>query len=414
MTAELIAVGTELLLGGTANLDAQIISEKLSELGINVYYHTVVGDNDGRVRSAVEIAKSRADIIITTGGLGPTYDDMTKETLAAAFGKPLVLYPEEEARVRAWFSGVGFTFTDNNLRQAYFPEGSEILANPIGTAPGCAFESEGKHVIMLPGPPRECKKMMYEQAVPYLQKISGGSEIVSHTLFIYGMGESAVEDKLRDYMLTLNNPTLAPYAKPGEVQLRVTAKAATHAEAEAMIAPVVERVKATLGDMVYGVDIGSLENCVLKLLKERGKTLATAESMTGGLIAKRITDISGSSEVFRGGAVVYSDEAKIGLLDVAPETIAAHTAVSKETSWEMAVGATAKFGTDYAVAVTGFAEGEGNTFITVVRKEVRSDNRFDFKFDTREIPLGFDRDRSRTMAAHVAFDMLRRMIITEG
>jgi len=404
MTAELIAVGTELLLGGTANLDAQIISEKLSEIGINVYYHTVVGDNDSRVRAAVEIAKSRADIIITTGGLGPTYDDMTKETLAAAFGKQLVLYPEEETRVRAWFSGVGFTFTDNNLRQAYFPEGSEILANPIGTAPGCAFESDGTYVLMLPGPPRECRKMMYEQAVPYLKRICGGSEIVSHTLFIYGMGESAVEDKLRDYMLELTNPTLAPYAKPGEVQLRVTAKAATHEEAESMIAPVIENVKATLGDVVYGVDIGSLENCILELLKEHGKTLSTAESMTGGLIAKRMTDIHGSSKVFHGGAVVYSDAAKIAVLGVNPDTIAKHTAVSAETALEMAQGAANKFGTDYAVAVTGFAEGEGNTFITVINATTG-----DVK--THEIPLGFDRDRSRTMAAHIAFDLLRRMIL---
>jgi nicotinamide-nucleotide amidase len=338
---------------------------------------------------------------------------MTKETLAAAFGKGLVLYPEEEARVRAWFSGVGFTFTENNLRQAYFPEGSEILANPIGTAPGCAFEADGKYIIMLPGPPVECKKMMYEQATPYLQRVCGVAEIVSHTLFIYGMGESVVEDKLRDYMLTLSNPTLAPYAKPGEVQLRVTAKAVTHDEAEAMIVPVLERVKATLGDVVYGVDIGSLENCVLQLLHERGKTLSVAESMTGGLIAKRITDISGSSEVFLGGAVVYSDEAKIELLDVNPKTIAEHTAVSQQTSIEMAYGAISKFGTAYAIAVTGFAEGEGNTFIKVAKREWDEASQYRCTYDTREVSLGFDRDRSRTMAAHIAFDMLRRIILTE-
>ncbi|MDR2360272.1 MAG: competence/damage-inducible protein A [Oscillospiraceae bacterium] len=417
MTAEIISVGTELLLGGTVNSDAQIVSEKLSELGINVYYHTVVGDNDARLMDAVRIAANRADIIITTGGLGPTYDDMTKETLAKAFGKPLVLYPEEEARVRAWFSGAGFSFTENNLRQAYFPEGSEILANPIGTAPGCAFHSDlgGKRiaVIMLPGPPRECRKMMYEQAAPFLKKLAGMGEIVSRTLFIFGMGESAVEDKLRDYMRSLTNPTLAPYAKPGEVQLRVTAKADTHALAEEMIAPVIERVQSVLGDAVYGVDIGSLENCVLKLLRERGKTLCAAESVTGGLIAKRITDISGCSDVFRGSAVTYSDRAKIELLGVAPETIAEHTAVSEQTVIEMAAGALSKFDADYAIAVTGFAEGEGNTFIAAAERSSGKDT-FNFRFDTREIPLGFDRERSRAMAAHMAFDMLRRMILAGG
>jgi nicotinamide-nucleotide amidase len=264
--------------------------------------------------------------------------------------------------------------------------------------------------------------MMYEQAAPFLKELVGAGEIVSHTLFIYGMGESAAEDKLRDYMQSLNNPTLAPYAKPGEVQLRVTAKAETHEIAEEMIAPVIDKVRSVLGDVVYGVDIGSLENCVLQLLRERGKTLCAAESITGGLIAKRITDISGCSDVFRGSAVAYSDSAKIELLGVSAETIEAYTAVSEQASIEMASGALSKFGADYAVSVTGFAEGEGNSFITVAKRAVVSESclsgdaeaRYEFDFDTREIPLGFDRDRSRTMAAHIAFDMLRRMILTDG
>ncbi|MDR0818204.1 MAG: competence/damage-inducible protein A [Oscillospiraceae bacterium] len=403
MNAELIAVGTELLLGGTANLDAQIISEKLSELGINVYYHTVVGDNDARVKAAVEIAKSRADIIITTGGLGPTYDDMTKQTVAAAFGKELVRFADEEKRLRDWFSAPGYKFTENNLRQADFPEGCTILANPIGTAPGCAFESGGKHVVMLPGPPRECSRMLYEQAVPYLKKISGVGEIVSRNIHIYGMGESAVEDKLRDYMLELTNPTLAPYAKTGEVQLRVTAKAATREEAEKMMTPVIERVKAVLGDVIYGIDVKSLENAALLALKAKNLTLSSAESVTGGLIAKRLTDIPGSSAVFKGGVVSYSDEAKIALLGVSADTLDKYGAVSSETAREMALGAKAKLGTDFAVATTGNAGPDGEPLGLVYVAIATPDG----NADVRELKMGhWDRDRIRTMAAHQAFDLV--------
>ncbi|MDR2530537.1 MAG: competence/damage-inducible protein A [Oscillospiraceae bacterium] len=406
MNAELIAVGTELLLGGTVNLDAQIISEKLSELGINVYYHTVVGDNDARVRAAVEIAKSRADIIVTTGGLGPTYDDMTKQTVAAAFGKKLVRFPEEEARVRSWFSGSGFKFTENNLSQADFPEGCTILANPIGTAPGCAFESGGKHVVMLPGPPRECSRMLYNEAVPYLKQVCGFSEIVSHNIHIYGMGESAVEAQLRDYMLKLTNPTLAPYAKLGEVQLRVTAKAATKPEAEAMMTPVIERVKSTLGSVIYGVDVGSLENAALIRLKERNLTFAAAESVTGGLIAKRFTDLPGSSAVFRGGVVAYTDDVKRSLLGVSPSTLETYGAVSEQTAREMAQGARARLNADFAVASTGNAGPDGDPVGLVFVALAAPDG----EVTVRELKMGWDRERIREATAHVLFHMLLQAV----
>ena len=406
MCAEIIAVGTELLLGGTANLDAQIISEKLSELGINVYYHTVVGDNADRVKAAVEIAKSRADIIITTGGLGPTYDDMTKQTLAEAFGKQLIRYPEEEERVRSWFSRPGYRFTENNLSQADFPEGSLILANPIGTAPGCVFESAGKHVIMLPGPPRECAKMLNDEAVPYLKKICGVSEIVSHTLHIFGMGESAVEDMLRDYMLELTNPTLAPYSKTGEIQLRVTAKAGTRAEAETMMAPVIAKVQATLGDAIYGIDAGSLENAALTALRDKSATLCCAESITGGLIAQRITDIPGSSEVFLGGVIAYSDAVKIKTLGVSAATIDEHTAVSAASAREMAAGAQAVFNADYAIATTGYA-GPGGAEPGLVYVALATPVG---EPTVRELRMGWDRERMRIMTAHAAFDMLLRAV----
>jgi len=413
MTAEIIAVGTELLLGGTANLDAQIISEKLSELGINVYYHTVVGDNAERVKSAIEIAKSRADILITTGGLGPTYDDMTKQAVAESFGKKLVRFPEEETRVRAWFSAVGFAFTDNNLSQADFPENCTILANSCGTAPGCAFECNGKHILMLPGPPRECKAMLESGVVPYLKSLSPNREILSHTLHIFGLGESAVEAKLRDYMVGLTNPTLAPYAKLGEVHLRVTASAETREIADAMTQPVIEKVKAVLGGLVYGVDCVSLENRASQLLRASKMTLSCAESCTGGLIAKRITDISGASDVFAGGVVAYSDAAKINLLGVSAETLEKFTAVSEQTAREMALGAKQKFGSDFAVATTGYSGevlGENGTFdkersgLVYVALATPND------VEVLELHLGTDRERHRTLAAHHAFNMLIRAV----
>jgi len=257
-TAELIAVGTELLLGNIANTDAQMLSRGLSELGINVFYHTVVGDNPQRLQAAVDLAKTRADIIITTGGLGPTCDDLTKNVLAQCFGRKLVYDETSAKRIERYFQQLHTKrpMTANNYQQAMLPEGCTIFSNDWGTAPGCAFEAEGVHVIMLPGPPRECAAMFQHRAVPYLKRFSDG-EICSRTLRVFGLGESSVEDQLRDRMNTLTNPTLAPYAKEGEVELRITAKAHTHAEAQALIAPVEAEVRDLLGDAVYGADVDS-------------------------------------------------------------------------------------------------------------------------------------------------------------
>ena len=280
--AEIIAVGTELLLGNTVNSDAQDVSLVLSEMGINVFFHTVVGDNPERLKQAVDIAKNRADIIITTGGLGPTYDDLTKQTLAEAFGRKLIFHADVAEQIREYFEKRlhGMKMTENNFRQAEFPEGSVILPNSVGTAPGCAFEAGGKHVLMLPGPPRECRVMLQSGVMPYLKKLSD-SEIRSHNIHIFGLGESVVEDMLRDLMENLRNPTLAPYAKDGEVLLRVTAKAGSQEEADNLMAPVLSRVRETLGDVIYGIDTDSLENTVAGLLSEHGLTIATAESCTG-------------------------------------------------------------------------------------------------------------------------------------
>jgi nicotinamide-nucleotide amidase len=406
-TAEIIAVGTELLLGSIANTDAQDVSRALSELGINVFFHTVVGDNPARLKNAVDIAKSRADIIITTGGLGPTFDDLTKQTLADAFGKRLIFDETEAAKIRGFFaSRHSAEMTENNLRQAYLPEGCTVFTNGCGTAPGCAFTSDGKHVLMLPGPPRECRAMLWDCAVPYLKSLSD-AQIFSHNIHIFGMGESAVESRLHDMMETLTNPTLAPYAKESEVLLRLTAKAPTQSEAEALMTPVLSRVRETLGDIIYGVDTDSLENTVVTLLREAGKTVAAAESCTGGLFAKRVTDIPGASNVFPGGIVTYGARAKIDILGVPRSTIENHGVVSYDTAVEMAQRVREKFGADFGVGTTGVA-GPGPDDTGVEAGTVFVALASDSGTVCRELKLTGERDRTRTSAVSAALDMLRR------
>lgn len=280
-TAELIAVGTELLLGNIANTNAQILSQSLSALGIDVHWHTVVGDNPQRLQEALDIARRRADILITTGGLGPTYDDLTKQTICTAFGKPLVLHPDILEDIRAFYeSALHVPMPDNNTQQAQLPEGCTVFDNPVGTAPGCAFEADGVHVLMLPGPPHEMETMLHRWVEPYLRALSS-EVIVSRDIMTFGMGESSVDALLHETMSHMENPTLATYAKPCEVRLRATAKAPTREAAEAMLDPVEAQVRAALGDVVYGVNVGGLPEVCLALLKERHLTFATAESCTG-------------------------------------------------------------------------------------------------------------------------------------
>ena len=407
-TAEIIGVGTELLLGNTVNSDAQDVSRVLSKLGINVYFHTVVGDNPERLTQAVEIAKGRADIIITTGGLGPTYDDLTKQTLAEAFGKKLIFNEEVAEQIRSYFENrLGRKMTDNNLRQAELPEGCVIFENGVGTAPGCAFEAGGKHVLMLPGPPRECREMLSSCAVPYLKKLSE-SEIVSHNVHIFGLGESAVEDKLYDLMQKLRNPTLAPYAKDGEVMLTLTARAGSQEEADELMAPVLQTIRETLGDHIYGVDAVSLENTVSKLLFERGMKLAAAESCTGGLLSKRITDIPGASSIFTGGVVAYSDQSKIDMLDVSAALIAEKGAISRDVALAMADGARKKFCADIGVGITGVAgpDGDGSLEAGTVFAAITAGN----DSFCRRIYFFHDRDRIRLAGVSTALDMVRRFL----
>ena len=411
-TAELIAVGTELLLGNIANTDAQTLSRELSVLGINVYYHTVVGGNPVRLKRAVEIAKTRADLIITTGGLGPTCDDLTKNVLAEAFGKRLVYNPEAARRMEAYFQKLhpesGRTMTENNYQQAYLPEGCTPFQNDRGTAPGCGFEADGIWVLMLPGPPSECGPMFRSRAVPYLAGLADGA-IVNRSLRIFGMGESAVEFQLRDQMNAMENPTLAPYAKEGEVELRITAKAPDPAAAQALIAPVEEELRSRFGPLVYGVDVSSLEEVCLALLKDQGLSLACAESCTGGLIAKRITDLAGASSVFHGGVVSYTNEVKHGVLGVPRELLDQFGAVSAPVAEAMAEGARRTLGADLAVSATGVAgpdpDDRGNPVGLVYVALAWDGGVF-----VRTVHAAGPRERVRTVAASHAFDLLRRRL----
>lgn len=406
-TAELIAVGTELLLGNIANTDAQMISEGLSQLGINVYYHTVVGDNPQRVRDAVEIARQRADILITTGGLGPTCDDLTKVAIAQAFGKELVFHEESAQRIRDRFAALGRPITENNYQQAMIPQGATVLPNDWGTAPGVAFEAEGTHVILLPGPPRECEMMFRHRAVPYLKALSDGV-IVSRTIKTFGIGESAAEAKLRDLMNALHNPTLAPYAKPTGTELRITAHAQTEEEALSLIVPIEEQVKERLGDVVIGVDVSSLEEVCLALLKEKGLTVGTAESCTGGLIAKLLTDLPGSSAVFRGGVVSYCDGVKAGALGVSYDLLDQYGAVSAQVAEAMALGAREALGCDIALSATGVAgpdsDDRGNPVGLVYLGIAWAGGCHVAVYQGGKV----ERERIRRQSAQTALDLLRR------
>lgn len=409
-TAEIIAVGTELLLGNIVNTNARDISQALSAVGINVFWHTVVGDNPERLREALGVARRRADVIITTGGLGPTYDDLTKQTICAAFGRPLVLHKDILETIRAYFErNVHMKMPSNNVQQAELPEGCTVFDNPVGTAPGCAFETDGVHVLMLPGPPFEMLTMLKNHAVPYLRGLSS-EVIVSHDIMTFGLGESPMEELLREKMSHMENPSLATYAKPSEVRLRATAKASSAEEAEAMLAPVVREVTDFLGDYVYGVDVPGLENACMALLKERGWTFATAESCTGGRVAERITALPGASAVYRGGVVSYWTGVKADVLGVPREMLDTYGAVSEETARAMAEGARRITGADIAVSVTGVAGPDpdergvavGIVYIGLATPEGTFCRPCDFGKRRR--------DRIQDLSSNHAFDVIRRYL----
>lgn len=363
MIAEILCVGTELLMGQVLNTNAQFLSRRLSALGISQYHQTVVGDNAQRLEEAYRLALSRADVVITSGGLGPTVDDITKRVAAKVAGKELVLFPEAEAMVRARFAQYHKDMQLNNLSQAMFTPDSRLLLNPNGTAPGAIVPmGEGKVVIHLPGPPVELEPMFIEQVEPYLQARSG-QVLASRYLRIFGMGESEVDTRLHD-LEEGSNPSLSPYCSLGEVQLRATARAADVKAAEALLTPLVAEVRRRLGDVVYAVsehDDGSLAQSAVRALKARNWTVATAESLTGGMIASALVEVPGASQVVKGGFVTYQSVSKTMLLGVPAEMIDRYDVVSAEVARAMAQGARERLGVDIAVSATGLAGPDGGT-----------------------------------------------------
>lgn len=361
--AEILCVGTELLLGDIVNTNAAFLSVKLAELGINVYRHTAVGDNPERLKRALAAAVEECDLIIMSGGLGPTYDDLTKETVCEFFGREMYLHKESLEAIKEYFQRLGKTMVDSNIKQAMMPEGAIVFGNPYGTAPALAIvdEDKNKTVVMLPGPPNELIPLFCEQVEPYLESRKQGA-LVSKNINIFGIGESHIEELIGDLMKNAKNPSVAPYCSVGEVRLRVTARADSKQEASALCDEMIERIRATeIGQYIYGVDAKSIESAVVHFLREKGMTLATAESCTGGLISKRITDVSGASDVFLGTCVTYANSAKEKLVGVSCETLKAYGAVSAETAIEMARGVRLALGSDVGISTTGIAGPGGGT-----------------------------------------------------
>ena len=409
MNAEILAVGTELLMGQIANTNAQYLSRRLADLGINVYYHTVVGDNPGRLKDSLQLALGRSDIVITTGGLGPTKDDLTKETIAEAMGRKLELHQESYEYIRIFFERLHRNMAANNTKQAYFPEGCIIIPNHNGTAPGCIIEQEGKTVVMFPGPPKEMIPMFEETVFPYFEKKT--EQIIdSKMLKVFGIGESEMEMRIMDLIDGQNNPTIAPYVGVGEVILRVTAKCRNQSEAEAMIAPVVDRICERLGDHVYSHEGESMEEVVVKLLADKKLTLSSAESCTGGMLASRLVNVAGVSQVFDRGFVTYSNAAKLEELGVCENTLEKYGAVSNETAVEMVQKLVARTGTSAGLAITGIAGPEGGTPEKPVGL-VYIAACLNGNIESEKLNLPGDRERVRTVSCLNALNLLRKMLL---
>ena len=361
MVVELISVGTELLLGNIVNTNAAYLAEQCANCGLSCFYQTVVGDNEERLRETVKTGLKRSDILILTGGLGPTDDDLTKEVVAKAMKKLLVEDSKAREMIQTYFDNRGIEITDNNWKQALVPEGAIVMYNNNGTAPGLIVESGDKCAILLPGPPKEMKPMFEEYVVDYLKK-KNPEVIVSTTVKLCGIGESKVADMIQDMLNQQSNPTIAPYAKTGEVHLRVTAKAADEKSANKLIKPVVKQLKTKLAEYIYTTDEKiALENAVVDLLVANKLTVSTVESCTGGMVAARLINVPGVSHVFKMGHITYSNKAKKKILGVKKRTLEKHTAVSAEVAKEMVKGVEMVSKADVCVSVTGLAGPDGGS-----------------------------------------------------
>lgn len=409
MKAEILAVGTELLLGNIVNTNAQYLSTRLAELGIDVYHQTVVGDNECRLLDAYKQAFERADLVITTGGLGPTKDDITKEIAFDYFGKKSVLHEESLKRIKDYFKSIDKEMVESNKKQAYFPKDAIILKNNKGTAPGCILEENNKVLIVLPGPPREMTAMFEESVVPYLMKYQDGV-LVSKVLRISGIGESYAAEMIEDIIDNGQNPTVATYAKDNEVTIRITAKSKDEEEGNIIIEPIEKEIRKRLRLAVYGEGEELLEEVVAKLLLQKNLTIATAESCTGGLLAGKLINYPGVSSIFKEGVVTYSNEAKMKRIKVKKDTLEKFGAVSSQVAAEMAEGVAKTSNCEIGLATTGIAGPGGGTdekpvglvyLGLYIRGEVK----------TKEIHLNGSRQRVRDAAVVRALDWLRIEII---
>lgn len=362
MTVELVCVGTEILLGNIVNTNAAYLAEQCAMLGLSCYHQSVVGDNEQRMEETIRRAVSRSDIVILSGGLGPTKDDLTKEVTAQVFDMELLEDPHTRARIQEYFDqNHRGQITENNWKQAQVPEGSMVIDNYNGTAPGLILQKDGKTAILLPGPPNELKPMFERDIRPFLNRLEPEG-IYSKMVKICGFGESKVESMITDILESQTNPTIAPYAKTGEVHLRITAKAINEETADEMMEPMMEELYRRFGSQIFTTEEAvTLEETVVELLKEKGKTVTTAESCTGGLVAGRLLNVPGASSVYMEGYITYSNEAKEKLLGVSLSTLEQYGAVSKETACEMAEGAAKAAGADLAISVTGIAGPDGGT-----------------------------------------------------
>ncbi len=403
---EILSVGTEILLGDILNTNCRFLSSSFAAMGISVLHHTTVGDNYERLAEAVKTALSRSDIVIATGGLGPTPDDITRDVCCKEFGFELKFDESIAKKIKNYFESSGREMPESNLRQAYVPVGGTVFENKRGTAPGLGMKKGGKCLVIMPGPPYEMAPMFNEQVISYLEEYRTCT-IISHEVRTIGLGESAMAE-IAGELLNMENPTVAPYCKMGESYLRVSAKAETAEKANEMAKPIIHELKKRLGDYVYGIDIHGIEERVVKLLKEKNLTLAVAESCTAGYIAKRITDIPGASSVFHYGIVSYSNDVKEKALGVKSETLKNFGAVSEETAKEMAAGIRRVSGADIGISVTGFAgpdsdeEGKAPGLIYVAL------NAKDYALCEKVETGKNDREYNRFVSASRALNLVRK------